>query len=589
MGKVKKPQSDRELLAQGYDLAWFIHFDEQLALKIASDALRQLDTTVRRLDGHIYRITPKKRTKAHWLEAQLYQYLVLKHSTELQKKQLCDDLALDEEAVLVYVYSFIAFNLFRTNSFRTTACNARLLLRLSVDRTRKLFQSLNPSEYDRRDRDDSEYNREKNTMYNALLKIFGKYLTPVTLPHNDKSFEDNPRASELRPLLKEALRRFSPWHHDYICAEKVSNLAGTASVIAPGEEGSERIRMHIAMHCLQEFAQMTIGCSPNLLIPKIGVGMDNGFQPPIAISAPSGGSSSSSLGRRVAPPPLTPMTQSSVLAQLDEARLRRRNQLSPLLLCKVDGQARAVIDLRLRAQSAPIRFSDNDDIIEVWADDVLLGTFLLPKADELESNREVKGDITVEGGQHISFSCILTNWEGEFVGEVIIHYRETALRRIVARGWQQVRLSIKSFISTRLLPTTIILDKTELKLVLRQVVTKIRDEDLDLFDIESDTLIDECLRGRRYNVTFSNEGAGFGSPAKIPSEVADYKALISITVETLRTLDFFHSKPTFSELQVLELRTQWMEQLKRKGVAVDAAEAVATQFSEDLLRAVTRG
>src|SRR5262245_11016604 len=197
--------AERELLAHGFALAWFVHQDRDQAEEIAAKAFAQHETVVDNHARYHDYSTPRHRTKVQLSPDQYYQHLVLRYSDVQQERELKYTLPLNEDTMLVYFYAFIAFNLFLTNSFRAAAANGRLLFRLSANQTRRLVQILNPHD---RDRGDDEYNRAKMNLYNPLMERFEGKLIPEQLPRNEKSFKEQLNPGCLRELAVTCLEKF---------------------------------------------------------------------------------------------------------------------------------------------------------------------------------------------------------------------------------------------------------------------------------------------------------------------------------------------------------------------------------------------
>lgn len=281
-------QQLKDLFARGFELAWFIHPDRDQAWEIASSAHERFETVANSLEKPWKYTEPRHHTKVRLTREQVYQKLILQHSVKLQAEELKCDTALSEDTLLTYFYSTIASSLFHTNSFRANAVISRLLLRLSVEQARRLYENLRPSY---RDTDDSEYSREKQVVYEVLKERFEGRVVPVTLARNEKGFAPHDNPGELQRLVEVCLERFAPWRDACPLVGQTTERRQLEPALESESAEAERNRMHIVMHCLQRFTQLVLGEAPNMLIPQF-------------VLATSAGDPGSSLDQRSTPPPL---------------------------------------------------------------------------------------------------------------------------------------------------------------------------------------------------------------------------------------------------------------------------------------------
>src|SRR5262249_14779215 len=252
-----------------------------------------------------------RRTKVRLGPDQYYQPLVLRYSDEQKEEELKHTPLLEEDAMLVYFHSFIAYNLFLTNSFRATAANGRLLLNLSANQTRRLYQILNPHD---RDRGDDEYNRAKMNLYKPLKERFEGKLIPEQLPRNEKGFKERLNPGCLRELAASCWEKFAPWRDKCLLAESIDNLKPLERALEPDATEAERDRMHVALHCLRKLAQMVFGQEQEPLIPQF-------------VFTSSSDDSGGSIGPRLSPPHLTEDDYQKLIFEASIQRRLRRETL----------------------------------------------------------------------------------------------------------------------------------------------------------------------------------------------------------------------------------------------------------------------
>jgi len=413
----------RDLLEEGYKLGYFILTDRDQALEVASDELMRIETYATTERKRMNNPETKHHTKIHNSPEQLYQHGILKRSAKQLGQELERDQYLSEDRMLVFFYLLIAFKLYRTNSFRASACIARLLLQLPVHEARCLYEALRPSF---RDSDDSEYARQKKLGYDEVVKRLGGRVKTETRAHNDKSFVPHDCPGELRRLAEECWERFTPWTRDKCpLSGQVDDLSQLDPVWESESEAAEQSRMHIVFHCLEKFADMVLDKKTEMLIPQF-------------VLATPGPNLGGPLGQRLSPPPLNLSDHQEAARKLEEARLRRRKTLETLLQCKIDGRVEAEIDLRRESQSMTMTFSAEDDCLEVWANDVLLATYFLPDAETLSEGESMTQFIEIEGGQQLVCNfAVVHDSAGEATSLTAqVKYRETKPLRVAVRLWQ---------------------------------------------------------------------------------------------------------------------------------------------------------
>jgi hypothetical protein len=126
-----------------------------------------------------------------------------------------------------------------------------------------------------------------------------------------------------------------------------------------------------------------------------------------------------------------------------------------------------------------------------------------------------------------------------------------------------------------------------LKAAIANAVAEISPDDMDLYEIEADTLILEAIEGRTVAAVKGDMQPRFSlqDAVNLTSTVADYIKVIAAAIQSLKTLGFIKTKPKVSAEALAALQKRWEEELKRAGLEEKDAVLVAVRFSRDLLTA----
>src|SRR6185369_16498074 len=247
-----------------------------------------------------------------------------------------------------------------------------------------------------------------------------------------------PGSSELRSLLRECLRLFTPW--DTQCSVPrdfdplKSVIAALASQSSADENKVEVNRIHAVLNpdCFERLVAAFSYSPPEerMELPRFFSDHSDDQSPP---------------RQRSAPDDLSAEELAEINHMLDEQAGRRRGA-SPgaAIRIMVDGVERGRMN---PAEQSSISFSAEEDaeIIEVKSTDssgdLLLATHLLTSFNDAA----IVSSIRLEGGQDLSLSITRRQIEGNGGADLLVKfgYRETAPRRAARLWWHRQKLRVR--------------------------------------------------------------------------------------------------------------------------------------------------
>ena len=448
--------STEQVLNKAYRLAYFLHQDKSIATRIVSAATLKLNVAMASQSKRLYyvpvgrfsrgesRRTDGIRNKALFSDLHLLQRLVYVESEpfERQKERAAQlappdvhpsgDPATDED-LLVYFIKHLVRITTKRNAFYVTLGVSRLLHSYSTLETMEIYNAVigEPE----RVKDDYYYRSRKAVLMHEMYERFGHLIRACRQRRGEERFETQPGSSELRSLLRECLRLFTPW--DTQCAVPrdfdplKSVIAALASKSSADENKVEVNRIHAVLHpdCFERLVA-AFGYSPpeeRMELPRFYLDQTDDQAPP---------------RQRSAPADLSAEELAEINHMLDEQAGRRRGS-SPnaLIRIMVDGVERGRMN---PAEQSSISFSaeENAEIIEVKSTDsrgdLLLATHVLSSF----SDAAIVSSIRLEGGQDLSLSITRRQIEGNGGADLLVKfgYRETAPRRAARLWWHRQKL-----------------------------------------------------------------------------------------------------------------------------------------------------
>jgi len=448
--------STEEALNKAYRLAYFLHQEKGTAVRIVADATLKLNVAMAVQSKRLYYIpvgrfsrgesrrTDGIRNKALFSDLHLLQRLVYVESEpyERQKERAAQvappgvravgDPA-NEEDLLVYFIKHLVRITTKRNAFYVTLGVSRLLHSYSTLETMEIYNAVigEPE----RVKDDYYYRSRKAVLMQEMGQRFGQLIRACRQRRGEERFETQQGSYELRLLVRECLRLFTPW--DTQCQVPSdfdpfkSIIASLTSKSSADENEVEVNRIHAILHpeCFEKLVAAFDYRPPEerMELPRFFSEDTNDQSPP---------------RQRSAPAELDADELAEINHLLDEESGRRRRASSTAVVrIVIDGIERARLN---PAEQSSISFSAEEDaeLIEVKTTDLhgelLLATHLLASFGK---DAPIVSSIRLEGGQDLSLSIrrrqIEVNGETDLL--VQFGYRETSPLRAVRLWWQQIR------------------------------------------------------------------------------------------------------------------------------------------------------
>lgn len=451
--------STEEVLNKAYRLAYFLHQDKGVAIRIVAAATLRLNVAMAAQSKRLYyvpvgrfsrgesRRTDGIRNKALFSDHHLLQRLVYIESEpyERQKEHAAiaaptgiradGDPASDED-LLVYFIKHLVRITTKRNAFYVTLGVSRLLHSYSTVETMEIYNAVigEPE----RVKDDYYYRSRKAVLMHEMYQRFDQLIRVCRQRRGEERFETQQGSSELRSLVRECLRLFTPWDtkcnvpRDFDPLKSI--IASLTSNNGSDENEVEVNRIHAILHpdCFERLVA-AFGFSPpeeRMELPRFFSNETNDQSPP---------------GQRSAPAELSAEELAEISHMLDEqAGRRRRSSPTGVVRIMVDGVERARLD---PAEQSSISFSveENAEIIEVKTmdpgGDLLLATHLLTSFEN-----DVVSSIRLEGGQELSLSITRRQIEANGGADFLVQfgYRETDPRRAARLWWRRLSLRLSA-------------------------------------------------------------------------------------------------------------------------------------------------
>ena len=453
--------STEDVLNKAYRLAYFLHQDKGVAIRIVAAATLKLNVAMAVQSKRLYyvpvgrfsrgelRRTDGIRNKTLFSDLHLLQRLVYVESEpyERQKERAAQIEAthpgvpavgdpVSEEDLLVYFTKHLVRITTKRNAFYVTLGVSRLLHSYSTLETMELYNAVigEPE----RVKDDYYYRSRKAVLMQELSKRFGQLIRACRRQRGEERFETQPGSSEQRSLMRECLRLFTPWDtqcpvpRDFDPFNSV--IASLTSRSSADENRLDVNRIHAILHpdC---FARLVaaFGYDPpeeRMELPRFFFRQEDDQSPPRQRSAPSA-------------------LSSEELAEIndmlaEQSRRRRRSSSTGVIRIMVDGIERGRLN---PADESNISFSADEDseLIEVKTSDssgdLLLATHLLSSFAEDVRDKGVVYSIRLEGGQELSLSIMRRRLDTNGDSDLLVKfgYQETDPRRAARLWWQRLK------------------------------------------------------------------------------------------------------------------------------------------------------
>ncbi len=450
--------STEQVLNKAYRLAYFLHQDKGIAIRIIAAATLKLNVAMATQSKRLYyvpvgrfsrgesRRTDGIRNKTLFSDLHLLQRLVYVESEpyERQKERAAQvtppgvhavgDPA-SEDDLLVYFIKHLVRITTKRNSFYVTLGVSRLLHSYSTLETMELYNAVigEPE----RVKDDYYYRSRKAVLMHEMYERFGQLIRVCRQRRGEERFETQEGSSEQRSVVRECLRLFTPWDtqcpvpSDFDPLKSV--IASLTSSSGADEKEVEVSRIHAILHpsCFERLVAAFRYSSPaeRMELPRFFSEQTND-QPP---------------GQRGAPADLSAEELAEINDMLaEQAGRRRRSSPDAVLRILIDGVERGRLN-PAEESSISFRAKDDAELIEVRTMDadgeLLLATYLLTS---FAKDAPVVASIRLEGGQYLSLSIARgssdANGGSDF--QIKFGYQETQPRRAARLWWQRLNLRL---------------------------------------------------------------------------------------------------------------------------------------------------
>jgi hypothetical protein len=337
-----------------------------------------------------------------------------------------------EDDLLVYFIKHLVRITTKRNAFYVTLGVSRLLHSYRTLETMELYNAVigEPE----RVKDDYYYRSRKAVLMQEMYQRFGQLIRACRQRRGEERFETQQGSNELRALVRECLRLFTPWDTQCPVPRDFDPLKSViTSLISKNNADENRIevnRIHAILHP-ECFARLVaaFGYRPpeeRMELPRFFSEQTNDQSPPRPRSAPA----------ELSAEELAEIT--NMLAQ--QAGRRRRTSPTDVIRIMVDGLERGRL---IPVEQSSISFSVEEDaeLIEVKSGDLLLATHLLTSFGK-DIHDTAMVSIRLEGGQDLSLSITRTPIEANGGADLLVTfgYRETDPRRGVRLWWQRLGL-----------------------------------------------------------------------------------------------------------------------------------------------------
>jgi hypothetical protein len=455
--------STEEALNKAYRLAYFLHQDKDVALPIVATATLKLNVAMAVQSKRLYyvpvgrfsrgesRRTDGIRNKTLFSDLHLLQRLIYVESEpyERQKERAAQaqtqarppgvsalgDPATEED-LLVYFTKHLVRITTKRNAFYVTLGVSRLLHSYSTLETMEIYNAVigEPE----RVKDDYYYRSRKAVLMHEMTERFGQLIRACRQRRGEERFETQQGSTELRSLVRECLRLFTPWDTQCTVPRDFdpfkSVIASLTSKSSADENRIEVNRIHAVLHpdCFERLIAAFGYCPPEkrIELPRFFYDESNDQSPP---------------RQRSAPEDLSEEELAEINHMLDDqSGRRRRSSPTGVIRILVDGIERGRFN---PAEQSGISFSADEDaeLIEVKTTDksgeLLLATYLLASFGRDVHDAPIVASIRLEGGQKLSLSIASRQNAANGGPDLLVQfgYQETTVSRVARLWWQRLK------------------------------------------------------------------------------------------------------------------------------------------------------
>lgn len=414
-----------ELLDRAFQLAHFIHRDEEVAKCIALKAAETLDAALLKDDKRRYYLLRRNsRSKVSLGELARLQCLVFVESEQYERHREQEGQAsgqpLNQETMIVHFVKHLVRITVRRKSLYVTLGISRLLHNYSTADTVELYGVVLQSA----DRvpDDDYFRACKATLMRELKERFGGLLNVTRGARGEERFVTHDNPSRFVTLVHECLRQFTPWGTRCVVPENFNAQTGELPELQfygndPDEEHPiEANRFHATLDpvCFDRLVKSLGREAPEkrLEIPMFAFGQ---------VEDGDAGRGPAAMSENL-PPTLSHKDRRLMTQHLERQSRRRKNSMGGTLRVLVDGEECARLDGERNDQTR-FDISDGAELIEVRATDtqgeLLLAAHMLEYEILRNALKPQQVEFAPEGGQRLALTITPT---GEAAGSVEIRY-----------------------------------------------------------------------------------------------------------------------------------------------------------------------
>lgn len=417
---------DYQTFFQAYHLAWFIHRDKSLALRIVKESIDSLEAFARRQDKRLSKDRQQRevRNQIPLSDQHLIQLLVYLKSERYEKEQEQSAAALSEEDMTVRFIEYLACFAFYRNPFYAGLGIASVLHRYTTTEAMAIHDWVDPE----RSREETHWYGCRRTLLEGLERRFDQRLRVDRNARGELCFRMQEVPERHAEIIAQLLRLLAPWGTKHIIPQHFdpsSDLLPELNFQSTDHDCEMQVeinRLHAFLDpCCFERLAANFGFDPpaqHLVLPRFFLTSGTEDEPP--------------RGGRNQPPELNLEDLVAVGEWLAEQKHRRKRAAATQMAVVVDGVKREEWDL-LQVSRVQIDVMSEDRLLEIIAaeENLLLASCLLSSDDPEVGAEPVQAAITLEGGQRISFTIFpARSAAGQTDGaSVEIAYRETHLWR----------------------------------------------------------------------------------------------------------------------------------------------------------------
>lgn len=291
--------------------------------------------------------------------------------------------------------------------------------------------------------DDYYCRSRKKRLMKECRDRFGDLLEIVKGYRGEQRFKSKERPGNLGDLVRDALKRFTPWDSQCVLHHKVDPYEDEISGLnyegadPDGVHGIEVNRIHALLHpqCFSNLTESFSLATPEerLSVPQFNLCDD----------------SDEDTSNRSEPPDLGDDEQKRIEKFLQDNKNKRKKGGRGLLSVRVDGVEMARFN-PAEEELTSFKTDDYAEMVEVYdEDETLLAVYLITEPEFGEEEQGQVAVIRLEAGQEIRFNI------NQLIGphleepqlEIQVGYRETAPMRNLVKSGESLGARLKRFFS----------------------------------------------------------------------------------------------------------------------------------------------